>query len=667
MFCKHYRHLTLYKQVVKYVKPKNILISLLCSGLLIAETYGAVPFILDAAVKTGNNRNYAQTGAFIPLHLNDHKLIFTDIRFMHNLPHTDNKQSYSAKLYEANFGAGYRVAYGEDMVVGLAAYYDIRNAQINKAYFSQVTMNIHLLTSTWQTQANLYSPIGAKQFTKTNNAFTGKGKVINRDVFFLYDQNKISEKSLSGLDLRISRNISSNENIRVGSLLYYFNDKRPISGIGVDASWAMNENIKLEASYTYDKIRKSNILLGVRFTVPVGTVKRHRNIDKLMTTRVERDLDIITNKSSNITQNNVQQNNMMGVSQNDLSAPNNPANIQTNLQILSRLQEIHNQGGTIILANEGQEFDYNVVSKIGGSDLKSQIYTEQKNVQTELAQNENISTIISNAAQTTNPLTRQVKILGAMKAYQDKTGSEGFYLAGKMQINRDAELAKLFNKYAKLISTGNKILTINLPGYGNAVVERAGTMLLIKENGQVYAIVGSDANNQNAHKTDGKLPWNAWFSGSVNKEDSSVWETVLRESYEESAGTVYISQNDFDSAINDGRFFYSPEHKLLTIVYPDTEGIYNILDLTNNLNKLRADPTIAYSMKEMVEYSKVPISEMLKLYNRMGSASNNPHDIAYNVDLHGRFIRIESHYARALGATLNGQASIIKAQSKLTP
>jgi hypothetical protein len=651
------------KFFIKYIRP-IICISLL--PFISVQTYSSVPLTLDGSIKGGNNRNYAQAGALIPIQLNEYDLTFMDLRFMHNLPHSGNKLYHSPKSYEANLGGGYRLAIDEDMVIGGAAYYDIRNAQTSKAHFSQITMNIHLLTSTWQTQGNIYVPIDKKKITKTTNKFNGKGKVINKDIFFIYDQNNSIEKSLPGLDYRISRSIPGVENVRIGSLLYHFKDKKSISGIGMDLSWAINENVRFETSYTYDKVRKNNILLGVRFTMPIGEVKQSRNIDKLMATRVERDLDIVVNRSANITQNNVRQNNMMGIGQNDLSNPNGIANIRENLQTLSKLQKIYNSGGTLILADEDKEFDYDKVNKISGDDLKTKVATEQHNAKIKLSQNEQISTIINDASQNDDSLIRQIKVFGAMKAYQDKSNSSGFYLAGKMKVDKDAELAKLFSKYARLSSTGNKIFRIDLPGYPNAIVERAGAILLVRENGQNYVVVGTDINSQNHHRADGKLPWSSWFSGSVNRADASIEETILRESYEESSGTVYISKNDFDSAIADGRFFYSPEYKILTIVHPDTDGIYITSDLTKNLSKLKSDPTITYSMKEMSEYHKVPVSEMLNLYNRMSSANDkNPYNIAYNVKADGRFLRIESHYAKAFGSTINGYESLIKAQNKL--
>jgi outer membrane receptor protein involved in Fe transport len=297
----------------KYIK--NLSLGLTCLLPLAAHASGSVPYIMDATVKAGNNRNYVQGAIFAPLVVGDDNVIFGDIRYMHHLPKSGKKKNslYDPKSYEANFGLGYRKALDDETILGAATYYDIRNAQISKAIFSQVTLNTHLLTPTWQTHANLYIPVGKKKVTKTESKFSGKGKALNRDIFLTYNQNTLTEKSLTGFDFRLSRNIPGYENVRVGSVFYYFKDKKAISGLGVELNWTMNDNIKFEASYSYDKVRKSNILAGVRFSLPIGKVGKGRAIDELMSTRVERDLDIVTNRVSDDSKNDVRQADMMAM------------------------------------------------------------------------------------------------------------------------------------------------------------------------------------------------------------------------------------------------------------------------------------------------------------------------------------------------------------------
>jgi hypothetical protein len=648
---------------------KNLSLSLAC--LLPISAQASSSLILDGAIKAGNNRNYAQVSAFTPLVSSKEDLIFGDIRYMHHLPKAGKKKNslYDSKAYEANFGLGYRKALDDEMVAGTAAYYDIRNSMISKDLFSQVTLNIHLLTSTWQTHANLYIPVGKKKITKTDSKFTGKGKVLSRDIFFTYDQNKITEKSLSGFDFRLSRNIPGFENVRMGSLFYYFKDKKALAGGGIDVSWTINENVKFEASYAYDRVRKSNILAGVRFSLPIDKALKRRAVDELMATRVERDLDIVTNRDNgNTTKQDIQQLDMMAIRKGDLSDVNDTNVASKNLAILSKLQDTYDKKGTLILADDGEEFDFNNVSKIGGDEFQNKVITEKAFSTLKLVANLPAREILDAAAADSDPLSRQIKILGAQKANQLRTNSSGLFVGGQMKLSLQTDLNNLFAKYATTNANGNKIFNnVTLPGYPNAVVERAGSMLLVKNNGQVYAIVGTDEKNQNEHKNDGKLPLNIWFGGKVDNGDVDVAETVTRETFEESAGSVYISQQDFNDAINEGRFFYSPRHKNLTIVHPDSAGIYNTRSFTNNLNGLKQNPAIVKSMKEIASYHMVHISQIIGLHKRMSNnPSQNHFDPAYNVkDINGNDLRIDYYYARAFGATPQGLNAVIKANSKL--
>ncbi len=648
---------------------KNLYLGVSC--LLPLSAFASdVPFIIDGSIKGGNNRNYAQIGAFAPITSSDQNLIFGDVRYMHHLPKTGKKKKnslYSEKSYEANFGLGYRQVIDDESIAGGALYYDIRNAKLSKALFSQITLNFHFLTPTWQTHANMYVPVGKKKVTKTDTQFTGKGKVLDRDIFFIYDENKITEKSLPGGDFRISRNIPGLENLRVGSLFYYFKDKKSIAGGGIDLTYDINENVKFETSYTYDRVRKSNVLAGFRFSMPVGKIGKGRAIDKLMTTRVERDLDIVTNQNNEPTiQKNIQQTNMLAIRKNDLSDVTSATSANQSLNVLSKLESVYDNNGTIILANDGEEFEFAKVDKLAGGDLKKQVTNEQTSAAKQLGNNVSVNDVLDSAQKETNPLLRQAKILGAQKANQTITKTSGFHVGGKMRLNIQKDLDRLFAKYATKKSAGNSTFT-NVPFLNpNDVVERAGAMILLKENGQVYTIVATDKANKKLHKNDGVLPYNTWFGGAVDVSDANVSETVMRETFEESAGSVYISQQDFDDAISDNRFFYSPHYKILTIVYPDVNGLYNVSDFTKNLNRLNQNPNVVNSMKESASYHKVHISQIVNLHQRMQNPPQNRRDAAYNVqDINGIDLRIESHYAKNLGASRNGLGSIIKTIGKL--
>ncbi len=647
----------------RYIKKLSLVTA--CS-LPLAAHASSIPFIVEGTVKGGNNRSYGQIAAFMPVVENDDNLMFADIRFMHHLPQLKKKKNslYDSKSYEANFGLGYRQAINEETVIGGAVYYDLRNTQIGSGLFSGMTFNVHFLTPTWQSHANVYVPVGKKEITKIDRSLTGNGKVLDRDIFFIYDENKVTEKSLPGADFRLSRNIPGLDALRVGSLFYFFKDKKTsIAGGGIDLSWEIAENIKFDTNYTYDKVRKSNILAGFRFSIPVG--KARTKFSKLMSTRVERDLDIITNRQAIKSLQEVKQNDMVAIHKNDIGFGKTEAE---EIKLLSKLDNIHSNKGTIILAEDGEEFVVDKVKKVSGAQLNQKITSEQTKALRELTPNaSNAKVVVDRALAEKDPLNRQIKHLAAQKAIQTKTKSSSFFINGKHKYNIQKDLDKLFKKYAKHNATGNKTFTQNLPGYPNALIERAGTMLLLEENGQYYTVIAVDQHSKNRYQNQNKLPQSMWFGGQVDKGDKDLAETVARETFEESAGCIYISQKDFDNAIQEGRFFYGQHNKIFTIVHPDVSHLYNINNFANNLQKLKKDNSIAKSMKETATYHKVSVKEIEDLYPRMQNPNIHykEHDPAYVVkDIKGKDLRIDRHYGRAFGQDPNSLKAIKKAISK---
>ena len=72
---------------------KNLSLGIACLLPLAAQASGSVPYIFDATIKAGNNRNYAQGAIFAPLVSSDEDLIFGDIRYMHHLPKSGKKKN----------------------------------------------------------------------------------------------------------------------------------------------------------------------------------------------------------------------------------------------------------------------------------------------------------------------------------------------------------------------------------------------------------------------------------------------------------------------------------------------------------------------------------------------------------------------------------------------
>ena len=642
-------------------------------------TEASLPYIIDIAGKGGNNRNYGQISAFVPVISDESTALFGDMRVMHHLPHFKKKSIYDSKTYEINLGAGYRDAIEEDMVLGGVVYYDLRKSQIKNNLFSQLTFNTHVLSPTWQSNFNFYLPVGKKEVTKTSSEFTGKGRVINRDIFLIYSNNIVKEKPLPGVDIKISRNIPGLEDLRLGANIYYFKGNKSVTGGGIDASWAWNDNLKFEASYNYDKIRKNNILIGFRYSLHIGNKPRRSSAADLLTTRVERDLDIVTNNNSEQKQVNIKHQNFVAIYKRDLTDLATTSAAAKNLDIIDKLDNAYSQKGGLILAEEGEVFDYKQVRKLEGEDFTQKIDSAEQSSATSLAVS-SIDNVVSSTTSEDDDLERQVKVFGAMRAHQKRTNSNSFYVAGQMMqtpTQYNNELRDLFDRYSKQPSGTSKVFVVDLPGYPGARIKRAGTIVLTKENGKVYAVLGTSADSTQRHAGTNKLPWTSWFSGGVNSHDTSLYEALRRETIEES-GLVNISKEEFDEAISEGRFFYDQQSGTFAIVYADIAGRHGVNQFNSNLVNIRNNPNINHSMKEVSKYHRVLVSGVpgdpmngleqfcWTLSSIGGARSKNPHDQIYKIiSADGEVLRMEYHYAQTLGdPNLKARAAILKGESK---
>ena len=284
----------------------NIIILVLLSFNAFAQDKGKITPYLSGTVQAGNKRNFSQVQAFIPIIQNENSLFFSDIRFMKNLPNWKNDDKLNNKIseiYEGNLGFGYRFIVAEEALAGIAGFFDYRHTDISDQALKQISANLHYLTPTWQFQMNGYLPIGNKeriQNIKEDSKFTGKSKIRGRNVFFIMDNNNITEKALIGGDLRISYSIPNYENLRLGTLLYGFSSDNTsvLIGGGLTFDCAINDIISFEGQYTYDKTNEHAVAGGIRLTLPFdrNLSKNYNRTEKLFVTRVQRDIDIVTNR-----------------------------------------------------------------------------------------------------------------------------------------------------------------------------------------------------------------------------------------------------------------------------------------------------------------------------------------------------------------------------------
>ena len=249
-----------------------------------------------------------------------------------------------------------------------------------------------------------------------------------------------------------------------------------------------------------------------------------------------------------------------------------------------------------------------------------------------------------------------VNCISAQQAIQEKSGDFNSIFVGNksvaMQPNQQF-FELLTEKFSRSVNNQSQSYNINLPGYGKVEVKRAGTMLVIEKDGKQYVVIGVDENNYTKHAATGKQPYSTWFSGGLEAKDGGVYEGLMRETFEESAGTIYISKAEFDHAISNKRFMYDPIHKTLAIVKYDNSGNFDVNKLNARLAQVKSDTNIGRSFKEMKEFSLVHPGELRHMNNVIGinkdnnggMIEKNPHNHIYTVKSSNGTARILKEYA----------------------
>ena len=597
----------------------------------------------------------------MPISQNEDGLLFGDIRGMKHLPHfkKQNKSIYKEDTYEFNFGLGYRRIIHQDLVLGGVVYYDIRKAQLKNATLSQATLNAHVLSSTWQSNLNLYIPIGKKKITKSSHVFQNEAKIINNDVFFKYKDHSVTENALKGVDFRISTTVPNMNSLRVGPVAYYFKGNKSVAGGGMEVNWAYNDSINIESSITYDKLRKTNFVAGVRFTFPSSTAGKARPVDNLLSTRVERDIDLVTSSQTANLSTQEKQKNAVALNNQQLSDINNPNKLDENKELLNKLLLAVDNDGKIIITDDadGDVITIDETNTFTSKSLSSAIATAKSGARAKLDNNTTEAQLVDNSIKSTkNTIEKVADLVATEQAIREKSGFKSIFVAGQsVSITPNQEfLDSLVKKFSSDKSSASQSYYIDLPGYGNVEVERAGTMLVVKQGAKDYMVVGVDAYNAQRHANTGNQPYSTWFTGGLEAKDGGVYEGLMRETFEESVGTLYITKSEFNNAIKNKQFMYDPSVKTLAIVKHDSSGTFDIKSLNAKLSKMKQDRNVSGSFKEIKEYTLVHPGELRSMANSIninqsvnaGNITRNPHNAIYKINnIQNNVIRLDKNYA----------------------
>jgi hypothetical protein len=623
------------------------------------QALAEAPFKLDVAGFAGNNRNFVQVGAFLPIIQNEDGLLFSDIRSMKHLSHfkKKNKNIYSEDTYEFNFGLGYRRILHQDLVFGGAAYYDIRKAQLKNVHFSQATLNFHILSQTWQSNLNLYAPIGKNKITKSSHVFTNKAKIVNNDVFFKYQDQSITEKAMKGIDFRVSTIMPNIDSIRLGTVAYYFQGNKSFVGGGPEINFAFNDSINIESSITYDKLRKANFILGIRFTFPSSKINKARPIDKLLSTKVARDIDLVTSTKTTNFLTQERQDNAIALNRKQLTGINDPSKLNENKELVSKLLLVVDNDGQIILSDDGENITLNDTNKFEAKSLAKSIAAAKSIANVKLDNNASAKQLVDDAINLSQETIEQIiNLVAAEQVIQEQFGFNTIFISNQSVTvaSNQKFLDSLIKKFSTSGNNSSQSYYINLPGYGNVEVKRAGTILIVNQSGKNYVVIGVDENNAIKHGKSTKTPYSTWFTGGLESRDSCVYEGLMRETFEESAGTVYITKAEFDYAIRNNQFIYDKQAKTLAIVKHDNSNNIDINVLNTKLAQVKRDKSISGSFKEMQEYTLVHPGRLKHMHDVIymnqrqngGNITKNPHDNIYKVsDYNNKLVRILKEYA----------------------
>jgi hypothetical protein len=474
----------------------------------------------------------------------------------------------------------------------------------------------------------------------------------------------------------VSNTIPSMESIRLGALFYHFRSYKNITGGGVKANWTASDNISVESSYTYDKVRKSNFMLGARFTLSSHKVKR-KSVYDLFSTRVERDIDIITGDFASSKQEEEHKTNLVALSKNTFANFNNAANTAENVDAIVKLIVAGQEGKDIILvddAGEGKRNSLNKTIKITAEECAAEIRKEVDIVKTQLNSGQTANNILNSALNEQDSAKRQIRVLATQIAAQELNGnpSTQFFVGGNMvdvrndllnysksMILRDIYDNSVYQKYAYSAPTSGTTYMVSLPGYANPMpVERGGAIILTKHEGRTYALVGQEG-------TQAAM----WLSGGAETKDENIIGTIKREVFEESSGAIALSEQEINDAIEQGNFTYSPNKKILAIIITDPQGKYNVDRLNIYKDAVAADAKAARAMKEIDLYHMISADNIIHRFNALNQAfinrgvafnlrgsflSANPqlngafHHARQILDNNGNSIRVNAHYAQTL-------------------
>ncbi|TNE33101.1 MAG: hypothetical protein EP349_00225, partial [Alphaproteobacteria bacterium] len=247
-------------------------------------------------------RILGETAAVIPLAQDDDTLLFADLRFRF-----DNRSSQ-----EGNFGIGLRKQFNDQWIGGVYGFYDIRRTQYNNV-FHQVTLGAEALTENHEARINFYLPEGGTEAAAAVGAING-GQIQVQNF---------RERALPGVDaeLGMGRAFGDGWSLWGYGGGYYFDASgfQQVAGPRGRVELAktglpyISEDARLTLGFEAqrDNVRGGQSFALARLRIPLssftdkekGSARPLSELDRRMTTRIHRDVDVVTGTAAGLLEN----------------------------------------------------------------------------------------------------------------------------------------------------------------------------------------------------------------------------------------------------------------------------------------------------------------------------------------------------------------------------
>lgn len=266
---------------------------------------------VEGGGKLGTKRHIGEVGLFLPIAQDDKSLLFADFRG--SLDDND--------VREGNFGLAYRrLGSGawRGWILGGYGFFDRRRTESGNI-FLQGTVGVEALSEQWDFRINGYLPeAGSKLATpeSTTAATSGTG-------FTLTTLGEVRERALPGFDVEAGyklplTDLGTGVDARVYAGAYHFdaagfdNVTGPRGRFELDftdlSPLPPGSNLLLGAEVQWDDVRGAQAFAVVRLHIPFGAIfgnggnrgaaaPRLSKLERRMTRRIERDVDIVAGDS----------------------------------------------------------------------------------------------------------------------------------------------------------------------------------------------------------------------------------------------------------------------------------------------------------------------------------------------------------------------------------